>query len=151
MDAKLKEVNAAVAGLYKAIDNLNSAEANDNDFAKIRVMAAHFTFGRHPLSRLGNAYACCVYLKVLLSLAQLDKNHQNTMERFVFIQWLLSQAKLEVTLEELYKDSLQIEMDLFYELPEIIPQLYYHQLMLDALITANICGQGNKNILLYVL
>lgn len=151
LDAKIKEVNTAVAGLYKAIDDLNSDEANDNDFAKIRVMAAHFTFGRHPLSKLSNAYACYVYLKVLLSLAQLDKDHQNTMERLVFIHWLLSQAKLEVTLEELYKDSLQIETEFFYELPEIIPQPYYHQLVLDALITANICGQGNKNILLYVV
>ena len=151
LDAKLKDVNAAVAWLYKSIDDLNSDEANDNDFAQIRAIAMHFKFGSHPLSKLSNAYACYVYLKVLLSIAQLDKNHKNTIERLVFIQWLLSQAKLDITLEELYKDSLKVDTAFFSELIEIIPQPYYYQLVLDALITANICGQVNKDILVYLI
>ena len=72
-------------------------------------MSRHLSFGKHPLGRLDDTYVCQIYLETLLSLVQADRSSGDTVNRLIFVQWLLSQTKLELSLEELFKDSLKID------------------------------------------
>lgn len=63
----------------------------------------------------------------------------------------MSQTKLELSLEELLKDSLKINSGTFAEVVELVPETYRNHLVMDALLTANICGQANNDVLIYVV
>lgn len=151
LDGKVKDISFAIAEIYDEIDELRNDETDSIDYETIRLMSRHLSFGKHPLGRLDDNYACQIYLETLLSLVQADRGSGDTVNRLIFVQWLLSQTKLELTLEELFKDSLKINTGTFAEIVELIPKTYKSYLILDALLTANICGQANNDVLIYVV
>lgn len=151
LDGKVKDISFAIAEIYDEIDELRNDETDSIDYERIRLMSHHFSFGKHPLGRLNDTYACQIYLETLLSLVQADRGSGDTVNRLIFVQWLLSQTKLELTLEELFKDSLKINAGTFAEVVELIPKTYKIYLIMDALLTANICGQANNDVLIYVV
>ena len=151
LDGKVKDISLAAAEIYDEIDKLRKDETDSIDYETIRLMSRHLSFGKHPLGRLDDNYACQIYLETLLSLVQADRGSGDTVNRLIFVQWLLSQTKLELTLEELFKDSLKINTGTFAEIVELIPKTYKSFLIMDALLTANICGQANNDVLIYVV
>lgn len=151
LDGKVKDISFAIAEIYDEIDELRNDETDSIDYDTIRLMSRHLSFGKHPLGRLDDNYACQIYLETLLSLVQADRGSGETVNRLIFVQWLLSQTKLELTLEELFKDSLKINTGTFAEIVELIPKTYKSYLILDALLTANICGQANNDVLTYLV
>lgn len=151
LDGKVKDISAAIAEIYDEIDELRSDETDSIDYETIRLMSRHLAFRNHPISRLNDAYACRIYLETLLSLVQADGGSEATVNRLIFVQWLLSQSKLGLRLEEVFKDSLKISSGTFAEAAELIPKEYRNHLILDALLTANICGQANNDVLIYVV
>lgn len=150
LDSKVREISASIAEIYEEVDNLRNDKTDTIDYEMIRLMSRHLSFGRHPLGRLEDVYACRIYLESLLSLTQVDRGSHSTVNRLIFVQWILSQSKLDLCLEELFKDSLEISSGTFGEIAEIIPKAYRNQLVMDALLTANICGQANNAVLIYV-
>lgn len=150
LEGKVKDISASIAGIYEEIDSLRNDETDTINYEMIRLMSQHLSFGPHPLKDLNDAYICRIYLKALLSLVQADYGSEYTINRLIFIQWLLSQTGLDNGLEVLLKDSLKISPDSFGELAENIPEFYRSQLVMDALITANICGQANNDVLVYI-
>lgn len=151
LDGKIKDISFAIAEIYDEIDELRNDETDSIDYEIIRLMSCHLSFGKHPLGRLDDNYACHLYLEILLSLVQADRGSGYTVNRLIFVQWLLSQTKLELTLKELFKDSLKINTSTFAELVELIPKTFKSHLIMDALLTANICGQANNDVLIYVV
>lgn len=151
LDGKIKDISFAIAEIYDEIDELRNDETDSIDYEIIRLMSYHLSFGKHPLGRLDDNYACHLYLEILLSLVQADRGSGDTVNRLIFVQWLLSQTKLELTLKELFKDSLKINTSTFAELVELIPKTFKSHLIMDALLTANICGQANNDVLIYVV
>lgn len=151
LDGKVKDISAAIAEIYDNIDELRSDETDSIDYETIQLMSRHLSFGKHPLGRLDDAYACQIYLETLLSLVQADRGSGDTVNRLIFVQWILSQTKLELSLEELFKDSLKINTGTFAEVAELISKTYKSHLIMDALLTANICGQANNDVLIYVV
>ena len=151
LDGKVKDISFAIAGIYDEIDELRNDETDSIDYETIRLMSRHLSFGKHPLSRLDDNYACQIYLETLLSLVQADRGSGDTVNRLIFVQWLLSQTKLELSLEELFKDSLKINTGTFAEVVELVPKTFKNHLIMDALLTANICGQANNDVLIYVV
>ena len=151
LDGKVKDISFAIAEIYDEIDELRNDETDSIDYETIRLMSRHLSFGKHPLSRLDNNYACQIYLETLLSLVQADRGSEDTVNRLIFVQWLLSQTKLELSLEELFKDSLKINTGTFAEVVELVPKTFKSHLIMDALLTANICGQANNDVLIYVV
>lgn len=151
LDGKVKDISNAITKIYDEIDELKNDAADSIDYKTIRLMSRHLSFGKHPLGRLDDHYVCQIYLEILLSLVQADQGLGDTVNRLIFIQWLLSQTKLELSLEELFKDSLKINSGTFAEVAELIPKTYRTQLVMDTLLTANICGQANNDVLIYVV
>lgn len=150
LESKVRDISVSIAEIYEELDAFRNDEADSIDYEKIRFMSLHFSFGRHPLSRLEDAYGCRRYLEALLSLTRVDPGSERTVNRLSFIQWIQSQSGLDISLEDLFKESLQINTESFGELAEIIPSSYRRQLVMDALITANICGSANDEVLRYV-
>lgn len=151
LDAKVKDISASIAEIYDAINEMRNDDADTIDYETIRLMALNLTFGQHPLDKLEDAYACQTYIETLLSLVHTDYGSEQTINRLIFIQWFLTQSRLNITLEELFKVSLKITSDTFEKLIEVIPKDYRNQLVLDALIIANINGQSNNDVLIYIV
>lgn len=151
LDRKVKDISFTIAEIYDEIDELRNDETDSIDYETIRLMSRHLSFGKHPLGGLNDNYACQIYLETLLSLVQADRGSKDTVNRLIFVQWLLSQTKLELSLEELFKDSLKINTGTFAEVVELVPKTFRSHLILDALLTANICGQANHDVLIYVV
>lgn len=151
LDGKVKDISFAIAEIYDEIDELRNDETDSIDYETIRLMSRHLSFGKHPLGRLDDNYACQIYLQTLLSLVQADRGSGDIVNRLIFVQWLLSQTKLELSLEELFKDSLKINTGTFAEVVELVPKTFKSHLIMDALLTANICGQANNDVLIYVV
>lgn len=151
LDGKVRDISTAIAEIYDEIDELRDDETNSIDYETIRLMSCYLAFEKHPLARLDDTYACEIYLETLLSLVQVDRGSGDTVSRLIFVQWLLSQTKLELSLEELFKASLKINSGTFAEIVELIPKTYKSYLIMDALLTANICGQANNDVLIYVV
>lgn len=151
LDGKVKDISFAIAGIYDEIDELRNDETDSIDYETIRLMSRHLSFGKHPLGKLDDNYASQIYLETLLSLVQADRGSRDTVNRLIFVEWLLSQTKLELSLEELFKDSLKINTGTFAEVVELVPKAYKSYLIMDALLTANICGQANNDVLIYVV
>lgn len=150
LDNKMKELSSSIADIYNEIDELRNDDADDIDYEMIRVMSLHLPFGMHPLNKLDDVYARKMYIKSLLSFVQDDYGSETAVNRLIFIQWILTQAKLDETLKELYKDALKVSTDTFGDLVEVLPKQYRRYLVVDALIAANICGQANSEVLRYI-
>ncbi|MGN0421681.1 MAG: hypothetical protein ACI4EY_02985 [Lachnospiraceae bacterium] len=151
VDSKVRNISASIAEIYDEIDDLRNDDSDTIDYEMIRLLSLHLKFGKHPLDGLEDAYACQIYIEMLLSLVQADRGSEQTINRLIFIQWILTQSRLDITLEELFKESFKITPDTFGELAEVVPKTYRKQFVVDALITANICGPANDGVLVYVV
>lgn len=151
LDGKVKDISSSILEIYDAIDDLRNGEKEAIDYEMIRILSTHFNFGEHPLDKLEDGYACRLYLEVLMNLIHSDQGSQATINRLVFVQWILTQARLDISFEELYKDSLVVNSAVYAELVELLPENYKNHLVMDALLIANICGQANLEILIYVV
>lgn len=151
IDGKVKDISSAIAEIYDEIDGLRDDKTDNIDYETIRLLSRQCPFEKHPLGRLDDDYVCQIYLEILLSLVQADHGSGATVSRLVFVQWLLSQTKLELSLEELFGNSLKINISTFARAVELLPKIFKSHLIIDALLTANICGQANDDVLTYVV
>lgn len=151
LDKKIKDISLSISEIYDEIDALRDDGPGGIDYEMIQLMARNLSFGKHPLTGFEDNYACRIYLETLLSLVQADQGSKGTVNRLIFVQWLLTQTSLELTLEELMKVSLKFNTGTFAEVVEVIPEPYRKHLVMDALLTANICGQASESVLLYVV
>ena len=150
LDRKIKDISGSVVKIYDEIEVLSNDKTDDIDYDMIRLLSRQFLFKEHPLSNLKDNYVCQIYLEILLSLVQVDKSSKNTIDRLIFIQWVLFNTKLEMSIEELFAVSLKINTKTFVEALELVPEIYKINLVMDALLVANISGQANVDILVYV-
>lgn len=153
LDNKIKSISSQVSSIYDEIDEFRNKDAikGNLDYEMIRRMSTLFTFDKHPLNKLENIYGCKIYIETLLSLVQLDREHQTTINRLIFIQWLINESGLNMKLEDLFKEMLDMSPNIFDKLISIFSREYREYLIVDVLIVANICGQANKDILSYIV
>lgn len=151
LENSVQEIVESIKNVSADIDNIrNSSEGLLLDFSKIEVLAKQIEFGTHPLAKLKDGHICQVYLEMLLSIVQLDSDEKVTINRMVFIQWLQIQARIDWTLEDLYKDSFKIDKKSYFEFVDLIPKEYKEYFFVDALIVANIAGNANEEIYEYI-
>jgi hypothetical protein len=151
LENSVQEIMESIKNVSADIDNIrNSSEGAALDFSKIEVLAKQIDFGTHPLDKLKDGHICQVYLEMLLSIVQLDSDEKVTINRMVFIQWLQIQARIDWTLEDLYKDSFKIDKKSYFEFVDLIPKKYKEYFFVDALIVANIAGNANEEIYEYI-
>ncbi len=148
---KMKTICDSLSVLNDEINEMRNDDISVIDYESIRLKALNVRFGKLPLSRLEDFYGCKLYLETLLSLTQVDDGSDDTISRLIFIQWVLTETGIELSLEDLYKDSLQMTSEMFRELVEGIPKEYRKHLIVDAMITANLCGPAKEVLLSYII
>ena len=149
-----QQVNAlsnSIAEIYKDIDNLRNDEIALIDYQKIQLLSTLIMFEKHPLGNLDNKKLCQAYVELLLRLVHLDKSVESTINRLVFVQWLVKQAELDLSLEELFVGALKRDTDNLTLVIESMTSTYYDQLLMDALLVANISGKANEEILIFIV
>lgn len=151
LENKVADVTESIKEIYTDIDEMRNGNQNtDIDYSKIEIVAKQIDFGKHHLDKLNDGRACQIYLEMLLIIIRMDFETKTTMDRLIFIQWLLIQSRIDWSLEELVKDCYKIKKDSYHEFVDIIPKKYRENFMVDALIVANIGGTANKEILEYL-
>lgn len=152
LESKIQDIYSHVSSIYKKIDESRNKDIikESLDYEMIRIVSARFSFEEHPLSKLKNVYARQMYIEILLSLIQLDKESKVTMNRLIFIQWIINESRLKIKLEDIFRETLKMSSSTFGKFINILPEQYNDYLIVDALIIANICGDANKDILSYI-
>lgn len=151
LEAKLSEASKDLQTIHEDVEEMRTANQTEDalDYAKIERMAGLYTFGEHPISKLEDAPAK-IYLEMLLNITRLEVDAEANLMRFVFIQWLQLQSGIQWSLRELYADCHNTDIDTFYDMVETIPDNYKESLIVDAVLTANINGAANGDILEYI-
>ncbi len=120
------------------------------DYDSFQKLASNLPFVNHVLSTLKEEYPCKLYLKCLLSLVWIDEDA--AVEKLTYVQWIYGKtvAVQGVSLEDLYKDSVQLDKTYFLELVELLPQKYRGNLVVDSLVVAELSGTFTKESLQFV-
>lgn len=151
LEKDVQSVTDSIRNINSDIESIkNSSGEITLDFPRIEVLARQFPFDGHPISKLEEERKCRIYLEMLLNIVRLDSDKEITVNRMIFIQWLLMQSHVNWTLEELYRNSFRINMQLYTELTDEIQKKYREYLVVDALIVANIAGVANLEIYEYI-
>jgi hypothetical protein len=148
LENSVQNINDSIRAISSDIENIRNAdEDNIIDYDKIKILAKKLPFGdTHILGNLEYGPACKTYLEILLNLVRLDKGTQANVDRFVFIQWLLEQSGLDITLEDLYLDSMEMDKQDYYDFSGMVVKRYKEYLLVDALVVANISGNANQEM-----
>lgn len=152
LDNKIQDISSQISSIYKEIDDFRNKDIIKGglDYEMIRVMSTRFIFDKHPLDKLKSVHAREMYIKMLLSLIHIDRDSKMTVTRLIFIQWLINESRLNIKLEDSFRETLKISFNTFDELIRILPKEYREYFIVDAFIIANICGQASENILNYI-
>lgn len=152
LELSVKEITKTIRSLHTDIENIrDSSDIAELDYARIEMLSRQLPFGKHPLNKLEDRTCCKIYLEMLLNIVCLDLESENIINRLVFLQWLQIQSRVNWTLEELYKDCMKRNRKIYYEFAEAVHKKYWSYFMVDALITANIGGRANREILEYIV
>lgn len=151
LDKQVCAISAALGQLFQDIDAMKEDKSpSDIDFADIERASHKFMFGEHPLHRLQNGYACRRYIETLLSVVYTDRHSEAVTDRLAFIQWIITQADIDMTLADLMRSSLDLSADSFGELPGLLTVQYREGLLVDAMLTAYITGSAAAETMQYI-
>lgn len=151
LDKQICAISAALGQLFQDIDAMKEDKSpSDIDFAAIERISRKFMFGEHPLHRLQNGYACRRYIETLLDVVYTDRHSDAVPDRLAFVQWIITQADIDMTLSDLMRSSLDLSADSFGELPGLLTVQYREGLLVDAMLTAYITGSAAAETMQYI-
>lgn len=151
LENRVKDIAADIGRISSDIGDMRDAVLDEDiDYGKIGLLANRFTFGEHPLAKLEDKRACRIYLEMLLNIVRLDAGAEAAANRLVFIQWLQMQADVDWSLEDLYRDCLQMKKETYAELADSLPAGYIDSFIVDGFITAGISGSPNREVMAYM-
>lgn len=151
LDKQVCAISAALEQLFQDIDAMKEDKSpSDIDFAGIERASRKFMFGEHPLHRLQNGYACRRYIETLLGVVYTDRHSDAVPDRLAFVQWIITQADIDMTLADLMRSSLDLSADSFGELPGLLTVQYREGLLVDAMLTAYITGSAAAETMQYI-
>lgn len=156
LQKKVKELELSIRDAANRLDDISKdiqelRNYNDDmeiDYEMIKTLSQNMPFKTHPLARLEDAYACMIYIELLLYIVQLD-NH-GIVEKMTFIQWILTESQLDLTLQDAYLESLVIGKDIFSEAASLLNTAYRSYWTVDALLVSNFVGQANTETTEYI-
>lgn len=151
LDKQVQTISKALGQLFQDIDAMKEDKSPLNiDFADIERASRKFMFGEHPLHRLQNGYACRRYIETLLGVVYTDRHSDAVPDRLAFVQWIITQADIDMTLSDLMRSSLDLSADSFGELPGLLTVQYREGLLVDAMLAAYITGSAAAETMQYI-
>ncbi len=152
LEKSFGECLKAIQSISADVDMLRNENtaSGDLEYAQFEKIADKVGIGdanaRHPICTL-DAGTSSMYLLALLNITRLDAEVEP--ERFVFIAWLLKQSRLSASLADLHAECYRLSGKFFENLAQTLPKELHERLITDALITANITGTANSEIMQY--
>ncbi|MCD8110671.1 MAG: hypothetical protein LUE14_11340, partial [Clostridiales bacterium] len=151
LEKNISEMAASVKQIHSDLDNLKTSGRNEPvDYAAIQTLAKFMPFTGHPIDRMRDERACKLYLELLLNVARMNSEQMISADQLVFIQWILMQSKLDLSLEELLTDCYRMDTDSYDEMAEAIPIDSRGMLIIDTLIVAGCNTTFNGDACQYI-
>lgn len=152
LENKIGDISKEIQKLYVDIEEMRSDKHNtDIDYAQIEALSKYVPFSRHPIRKLNDEKICRIYLEMLLNIVRMDQEEEITVNRLIFLQWLQSEAKIDWSLAELYKECFAMKASDYHEMMELLPVEYFEFFVVDALMVANIGGTAKLEIYEYIV
>ena len=138
-EAYINDVIKLLRNIDEAISELgNERDLSGTDYDMISTMAKNIDFPSHPISLIDNIDARRLYIKLLLIMIRLGKNHTISNEQLAFIQWIMDKAEIGVQLEELIIECFKQDDELIYNAKSFFSKEQILSLIEDMLITVNL-------------
>lgn len=152
LENKIGDISKEIQKLYVDIEEMRSDKHNtDIDYAQIEALSKYVPFSRHPIRKLNGEKICRIYLEMLLNIVRMDQEEEITVNRLIFLQWLQSEAKIDWSLAELYKECFAMKVSDYHEMMELLPVEYFEFFVVDALMVANIGGTAKPEVYEYIV
>lgn len=149
LEGIVRDAANALDEISRDIQEVRSSDGDmDMDYDIICTMASNIPFENHPLDDLEDGYVCKIYIELLLCLIRLDGN--GVVEKLTFVQWILNKARLDITLQDAYLESMELGKEIYAEFGRLIPGDYKSQFVLDMLLVANFTGMANAESTAYI-
>lgn len=150
-EAYINDVIELLRNIDEAISEIgNERDLSGTDYDMVRAMAKNIDFPSHPISLIDNIDARRLYIKLLLIMIRLGKNHTISNEQLAFIQWIMDKAEIGVQLEELIIECFKQDDELIYNAKSFFSKEQILSLIEDMLITANLTGTMNSESAVYI-
>ena len=150
-EAYINDVIKLLRNIDEAISELgNERDLSGTDYDMVRTMAKNIDFPSHPISLIDNIDARRLYIKLLLIMIRLGKNHTISNEQLAFIQWIMDKAEIGVQLEELIIECFKQDDELIYNAKSFFSKEQILSLIEDMLITVNLSGEMNSDTAVYI-
>lgn len=151
LEQQVQSVANNIAALHDDLENLKADKSVAVDFEDIKKLAKKFHFAPHGLLKAEqDEYTKLLYIKNLLFLVQVDLQNDAIIDQLVFIQWLHTQARLTIALDDLLRDVMNTDIDDFAEMAKTLSVKHKESLLLDAMIVVNIHGTATNQKLAYI-
>lgn len=149
LEVLLGQLANQITQINKDLNILREAqnESLEIDCSQIEQLVQYSPLKGHPIGRLKDNDVKQLYLSTLLTLIQID--NEEMVDRLIFIASILKQAKLELSLEELIKQSLSKRNEIFNDI-EMIKGDYKYFLVLDMLMILGFAEVNNEKSYTYV-
>ena len=154
LENSMLEISTNIKQINDDIDELRNQDNNiEFDYDEIKKLSQLIPFKKHPIYRIDDENTVQLYLEILINIIKFDdKNSEDKIDtRLVFIQWLLNNAKINISLEKLIISSLRFKTSDFDKIRSQLNKKYKEQLVVDLLILANMNGTFNADECNYVV
>lgn len=153
LENTLLEIQTNIKQINNDIDDLRNQDNNiEFDYNEIKKLSELIPFGKHPICYLNDESTIKLYMEMLINIIKFDdKNREDKIDtRLVFLQWILNNTKINLSLEELIIGSLKVKTSDFYSVSYQLEEEYKKMLVVDLLIVANMNGTFNADECNYV-
>lgn len=154
----IRELEKNVANITDTVKEIDSnleelrsdGQEKSIDWFKISILAKNIKFKNHPIKKIKDSLIQKAYIKLLLNIVMFDSDIELSLSRLIFIQWIKTESKIGLALEDLYKDCYKMKPETYYEIADSIPEEYRENLIVDTLIVAHLGGTANAEIYKYI-
>lgn len=158
LQREVRELEKNVSTIVRDLHNINSdidvmrnTDSNEDfDYDTIKFLANQIPFRKHPISNLQSEIVRRLYLQILLNIVCLDQNESRMNERLILIEWIRKESKIDLSLEDIYKDTCKMEKESFFDFVALTRIKYRECLIVDALVVAGVKGTANAEIYEYI-
>ena len=149
LENSLKNIKNTIGSINTDIQKLRDTDKDlEIDFKKLKVLARHIPFKTHPLSELNDRHCIKLYVEILMNIIRISP--ETSVEKMSFVQWIIEKSKIDISFEDLYKESLEMNDKLLDEIVNYLSEDYKIYLIIDSMVIGNLTGQADVNTLNYI-
>ena len=149
LENSLKNITNTIGSINTDIQKLRVTDKDlEIDFKKLKVLSRHIPFKTHPLSELNDRHCIKLYVEILMNIIRISP--EISIEKMSFVQWIIEKSKIDISFEDLYKESLEMNDKLLDEVVNYLSEDYKIYIVIDSMVIGNLTGKADVNTLNYI-